>query len=113
MVTEGFLARRWTIGLIVGAVVGLSVIGGVVAMVLGLFAVLLVGRERPRNGPVGGSLLGFGIAWITLFGSASARCGSGCTGPDLAPWFAIAGVSVLLGLVLTAQAAWTARADSR
>jgi YndJ-like protein len=97
--------RRWATGLLVGLVVGVGVlIGGPMVGLIGVAAVVLLAIEPGREAPVGGLLTGFGAAWLALFLRADASCGSGCTGPDLTPWYAFAGVMLLVGVVLTIRA---------
>lgn len=94
--------RRWAIGLVVGLIVGVGVlIGGAMVGLIGIAAVVLLTFEPGRDAPVGGLLTGFGAAWLALFLRADASCREGCTGPDLTAWYAIAGVMLVVGVVLT------------
>ena len=98
--------RRWAIGLLVGLVVGVgSLVGGPLAAGFGLAAAILVAWRAPRDAPVGGLTLGFGLAWIALLARADLACGTDCVGPDLRPWYLVGGALVVFGVALTVRVA--------
>ena len=98
--------RRWSIGLLVGLVVGVgSLVGGPLAATFGLMAAFLVAWRAPRDAPVGGLALGFGLAWVALFARADLACGVDCVGPDLRAWYLLGGALVVFGVVLTVRVA--------
>jgi YndJ-like protein len=97
--------RRWVEGLIVGLVVGVGIlVAGPLVGAIGIVATLLLSFEPGRDAPVGGLLIGFGIGWLAIFGSSSARCGQGCVQPDLGPWIGTAFVTLAVGAILTWRA---------
>jgi hypothetical protein len=105
--------RRWAIGLVTGAIVGFGVlVGGTLVGVLGLVAILVLGRSPARSAPVGGYLTGFGTTWLLLFASAGLGCRGDCVGPDLAPWLAAALVLLGIGVILSIRAAGEARSGA-
>ena len=98
--------RRWAIGLLVGLVVGVgSLVGGPFAGTIGLLAAVLVAWRAPRDAPVGGLAVGFGLAWIALLARADLACETDCVGPDLRPWYLVGGALVAFGVVLTVRVA--------
>jgi YndJ-like protein len=105
-------SRRWAIGLVTGLTVGIGVlITGFLGAVLGILALLLLSIEPEREAPVGGLFVGFGLGWLALLGTASARCGEGCVFPDLTPWIVASLAMIGLGLVLTGIATRRRRID--
>jgi hypothetical protein len=102
--------RRWLLGIVVGAVVGAgSLIGGLVAALLGMVAAILVTMRPPRAWPVGGLCLGIGAAWALLLIRADVACGLDCVGPDLTGWYLVAGALLALGVLVTISAVRAAR----
>ena len=98
-------ARRWAIGLVVGATFGVGVlIGGTLMVPLGLVAVVLLAWEPGRDAPVGGFLAGFATTWLLLFVRADLACDVDCVGPDLTPWLAVGLVVLAIGVILSIRA---------
>ena len=97
--------RRWSIGLLVGAVAGAgTLITGFIGGSLGLVAIGLAVAQPPRAPAIGGLLIGLGGAWLGLFGRVALTCQADCVAPDLRPWFAVAGVLTGLGILVTGRA---------
>jgi len=95
--------RRWFTGLVIGLVFGLAtLIGGTLMGILGLVAAGLLSVRPGRMLAIGGVLLGFGACWLFVIGTADARCGPGCSGPDITPWLAASGAMLAVGMSLTA-----------
>ena len=95
--------RRWFTGLVIGLVFGLAtLIGGTLMGMLGLIAAGLLSVRPGRVLAIGGVLTGFGACWLFVIGTADARCGLGCSGPDITPWLAASGVMLAVGVSLTA-----------
>lgn len=95
-------ARRWFIGLVIGLVFGLAtLIGGTMMGILGLVATVLISVRPGRTVAIGGVLTGLGACWLALFASAGARCGPGCSEPDLTPWILFSSAALVVGLALT------------
>ena len=95
--------RRWFVGVVIGLVFGLAtLVGGTVMALLGLVAAGLLSVRPGRTLAVGGVLTGLGACWLAIFASADARCGAGCVGPDLTPWFLASGAMLAVGVSLTA-----------
>ena len=102
-------ARRWAIGLVCGLAFAVAIlVGGPMLGLLGIVALLALASAAPRSAPVGGFWLGLGGAWLLLFSTAAARCGSGCSFPDQTPWVAAAVAGFALGATLTGLA-WRTR----
>lgn len=100
--------RRWFTGLVIGLVFGLAtLIGGTMMAILGLVATGLLSLRPGRTAAIGGVLTGLGACWLALFASARARCGPGCSGPDLSLWIAAGAVMLAVGLGLSALAVWS------
>jgi hypothetical protein len=94
--------RRWFTGLVIGLVFGLAtLIGGTIMAALGLVAAALLSIRPGRTLAIGGVLTGLGACWLAVFASAEARCGLGCIGPDLTPWFLASGAALAVGVSLT------------
>lgn len=97
--------RRWTIGLLTGAMAGAgALLTGLVGGLLALVAIGLAVAEPPRAATIGGVLVGLGGAWIALFGRVALTCRDDCVGPDLRAWLLIAGTLTGLGILVTARA---------
>ena len=95
--------RRWFTGLVIGLVFGLAtLIGGTLMGMLGLVAAGLLSVRPGRMLAIGGVLTGFGACWLFVIGTADARCGPGCSGPDITPWLAASGFMLAVGVSLTA-----------
>ncbi len=95
--------RRWFTGLVIGMVFGLgTLIGGTLIGMLGLVAAGLISVRPGRMLAIGGVLTGLGACWLVLFATAEARCGPGCSGPDITPWLAASGAMLAVGVSLTA-----------
>jgi hypothetical protein len=95
--------RRWFIGLVIGLVFGwATLIGGTLMGLLGLIAAGLLSVRPGRTIAIGGVLTGLGACWGFLFATADARCGPGCSGPDITPWLAASGAMLAVGVSLTA-----------
>jgi hypothetical protein len=95
--------RRWFTGLVIGLVFGLgTLIGGTLIGMLGLVAAGLLSVRPGRTLAIGGVLTGLGTCWLFLFVTADARCGPGCSGPDITPWLAASGAMLAIGVSLTA-----------
>ena len=86
----------------IGLVFGLAtLIGGTLMAMLGLIAAGLISIRPGRTLAIGGVLTGLGACWLVLFASADARCGPGCSGPDMTPWLAASGAMLAVGVSLT------------
>jgi hypothetical protein len=97
--------RRWFTGLVIGLVFGLAtLIGGTLMGMLGLVAAGLLSVRPGRTLAIGGVLTGLGTCWLVIIGSADARCGPGCSGPDITPWMAASAAMLAVGVSLTAFA---------
>lgn len=95
--------RRWFTGLVIGLVFGLAtLVGGTMMGMLGLVAAGLLGVRPGRTLAIGGVLTGLGAGLLFLFATADARCGAGCSGPDITPWLAASGAMLAGGVSLTA-----------
>jgi hypothetical protein len=95
----------WLLGLIIGLVFGVaSLIAGTIGVMLGLMALAFLAFDRARSGTVGAALLGFGVSWSTILLMADARCGEGCVGPDLTPWYVIGTLMIAVGAGLSVLA---------
>ncbi len=99
------MTRRWFIGLVVGSVAGVcSLVVGPIGGFLGLAAVGLAVAQAPRGGAISGVLLGFGGAWLALFGRIAVTCREDCVTPDLTPWLLAAAGLAGLGILIAATA---------
>ena len=94
----------WTafgLGVFGGVIAGLTLLSFAGLQPLGLLAILVGVRVRPRPFGAAGVLLAIGSTWVILFAGAAARCDpSSCRNPDLAPWFVAAFALLVAGVGL-------------
>ncbi len=92
----------FALGLLAGSLaglVGLAFLPG--ASIVALVAIVVGGLARPRPWGLAGTLMGTGASLAAVLWRADQACRPGeCVGPDLLPWFSVAGLLVVLGGLL-------------
>jgi hypothetical protein len=73
---------HWLLGAACGAVAGFGVLeGGPLVDVIAVGMLAVLASIPDRDSSVGGFMVAFGVAWLLVFGRATASCGADCTAP--------------------------------
>ena len=105
-------AASWLTGAALGILTGgATLVAGALALLVLVPGLVWAARERASPLGLGGYLVGLGVGAAGLLALANARCAafntsgpgfeSSCTAPDAAPYFAVAGVLIVVGAVLS------------
>lgn len=105
----------WFLGIALGMIAGGAVlVGGVLALLLLVPALVWAAREKARPFGLGGLFIGLGAGIAGLLAIANARCAasnvsgpnytSECVAPDLTAFFAAAAVLVATGVAVSSLA---------
>ena len=106
----------WVLGSVLGLAAGGSILSlGVLALIIGVPAIVWAGTERRRPVGLAGFLVGAGLAIGGLPAMAAARCSAvgdvggdiveSCTSPDVTPYIAAGLALAITGAVLTVAVA--------
>jgi hypothetical protein len=87
---------HWSLGLVVGGVVGIAPLAlGTLGLLLAIGVIPWALADRPRGVALGGALVGAGGAWFVVWGHAIQLCPGpntatdGCVGADLSGLIAV------------------------
>jgi hypothetical protein len=105
----------WFLGIAFGLAAGGTVlVGGVIALLVLVPAVVWAAREKARPFGLGGLFIGLGVAIVGLIAVANARCAAsnvsgpnyafGCTAPDLTGFFVAGTVLAGIGIAISSLA---------